>query len=70
METPQILMSQRDQQHAYVNAHGGGLVPPAQFSENPFTSYLKTNGATVGQVHQLNPKVVESQTIDDASRRK
>jgi hypothetical protein len=44
------MMNQREQQHAYVNAHGGGLIPPANFSENPFTSYLKSIGATVSQV--------------------
>ena len=50
-------MGQQDQQRAYVNAHGGGLIPPANFSENPFTSYLKSVGATVGQTHMMQPSL-------------
>ena len=53
-EAGQSLIDPKIYQYQYVNEHGGGLIPPANFTENPFTSYLKSIGTTVGQINQIN----------------
>lgn len=53
-EADQSLVDPKTYQYQYVNEHGGGLIPPANFTENPFTSYLKSIGTTVGQVNTIN----------------